>query len=1317
MKMKRITAALLTVVMLFGSFSLLMPVSAAVASTEESANPAFFDYLSATTEALENRAYDSAQEYLDNFMQLRVTAGAYQLYTNHFTGEVALKNRLTGQILSTNPYAFGDAASVSNGGDSSTGSSIDWWAVQDVREQLLSQILITYKDQTNAMKTMDSFSESAQRGQIVMKDIKNGVRVEYIIGRMDTTYLLPIWIMKDRFEEEIIMPICERLDELLISYGETELYDEEKGGTREDFYDDAIEKYNKEKTFQNTYFAYKQILASYVLNDPNGNLSTTFIASMQENYPITKEKDSSGNYHAIYVLDESLSGNQKTNLEGYVKAYCSDYGYDDLEADHAATGYVGEEEEQPLFRLALEYMIEEDGMSIRMPASGLRYDASLVTLDSISITPYFGAGNMMKEGYVFYPDGSGSILEFKDLYNDYDKISDAPSGKVYGEDYAYYTITGQHQESIRMPVYGVVETEKVQKTVVVDETTTKTETVDQSRGFLAIITDGDALTEVTAEFGATEHPYASIYSVVTPRPTDDYDLKNAISATGSGNQKWTVVSDKKYTGNYKTHIVMLTDSKCGNELIADQTNNIDSYYSADWIGMATAYRDYLEENGVITALKDDEVEDQLPLYIETFGTIETTEKFLSMPITVDVALTSFNEVTKMYAELKQQGITNINFRLVGFANGGMDSRYPLKLKWEKEAGGKSGFKKLLADAEKNGYGVYPDFDFLYINNDKFFDGVSARDMAVRTVDDRYASKQIYDAVYQDFFSYFNICVASSQMTSNFKAFNKKYEGYGADGLSLALFATDLNSNFDEDDPTTREDAKAHYVEFLKAASKNYSLMSEGGNIYTISYIDHMLNMPIESSNFNYASYSVPFLGMVLHGYLNYAGSPFNEAGDVDYNIMRSIENGMAAYYILSYNSKNTALLKQNYRLSQNYSIRYDIWFGSKDDNGNFVAGELLNQYKLLNSAIGDLQTARITDYQLLHYERVRTADEIRSDAELLLRNIEKAIVEAANNAEAAQIRVFRREMDIFGKLEELESASEFKRDEALADLTNELTNELAYYLKDTVYIRESIYSEEEIAAKAAEFASAFFDGMTADKIAIDGAMAEAVCTQQGAAGAMTKAYEDLFYSLPADQRPGTYAVMVEKLRAEANAYNTRVCSSFVEDYISGELKEETGKTVAVAFDRDAIIESIKTTIDEEKLTQEQLDAVDQAIAQCIKTEGDVTVTVSELEMEYTSTTTESLATDSDATYLYTPYTLNDSRCVMVTYTKGNSDKEFVLNYNMFDVEVRYTNTSAFTVTTFGADGKKTTKEYAANEVALLTIPTYEFIRIDVKGGK
>ena len=44
-------------------------------------------------------------------MKLKLTKGNYQLYADSYTGEVAVKNTVTGQILSTNPYDVGTATS------------------------------------------------------------------------------------------------------------------------------------------------------------------------------------------------------------------------------------------------------------------------------------------------------------------------------------------------------------------------------------------------------------------------------------------------------------------------------------------------------------------------------------------------------------------------------------------------------------------------------------------------------------------------------------------------------------------------------------------------------------------------------------------------------------------------------------------------------------------------------------------------------------------------------------------------------------------------------------------------------------------------------------------------------------------------------------------------------------------------------------------------------------------------------------------------------------------------------------------------------
>ena len=48
--------------------------------------------------------------------------------------------------------------------------------------------------------------------------------------------------------------------------------------------------------------------------------------------------------------------------------------------------------------------------------------------------------------------------------------------------------------------------------------------------------------------------------------------------------------------------------------------------------------------------------------------------------------------------------------------------------------------------------------------------------------------------------------------------------------------------------------------------------------------------------------------------------------------------------------------------------------------------------------------------------------------------------------------------------------------------------------------------------------------------------------------------------------------------------------------------------------------------------------------------------------------TDSTAFDED--YVYTDYTLDDNKVVIVTYQKGDSVVRFILNYNMYSVQVR-----------------------------------------------
>lgn len=924
MKSNRLISALLTVVMVLGVLSGTFVINISAADSSDEKDGPTRNYLT--------QAYATPEEKLAD-MEKKYEGYGYEIYVEPWTAEVAFLDTASGQILFSNPYDI----ATTNGS-------------QATKQQLLSQVIIKYTD-NNTDKYMYSYPDCALNQQFKVKNIKNGIRIEYTIGREETRRLVPRMIEKSRFEEQIVAYIT----------------------------DD---------------FSREKLTAFYTLQDlSDPSLTDADVKAMETAFPITEK-------YAVYVFDPDAKEKDYNKIEEYIKEYCPHYTYESLDYDHALVEYTGSDKAPPLFKLALEYSIDELGPTVRVPVNGLRFDESSYQLSYVSILPYIGAGSNKSSGYTFVPDGSGALFRFEDLVGK----SATTTGKLYGQDYAYHNITGSLQEVMRLPVYGVVEDLERERTVDVEvvipeytdpitgvvtpeQTVTKQETEKyiESRGFLAIIEEGDAISEISSVSGGSLHKYNYVNATFSPRPKDSYNLADAISV--GSNSTWTVVSSRKYVGNYKMRFIMLTDPT-----IAEEKGLTDYYEAGEngWLGMAVAYRDYLEAKGLLKRLTADDVKSDIPLYIETFGAIDTTKRFMSIPYTTQVAFTSFEDIKTMFDELKGEDITNINFKLTGYANGGMYSTAPAKLRWEKAVGGKNGFKDLVSYAKENGFGVFPDFDFAYVTNTSLFDGFSLSKDAIKTIDDRYTTKRFYSAARQSYETNFSMAVSPSVFDKFYTKLTDKYLEYDPLGISVATLGTDLNSDFDEDDPYNREDAKVFTEQIFEKLSKDYpAVMTDGGNSYVLSYVDHLLNVALDSSRYSNASDSVPFVGAVLHGYLNFAGEPINMAGDIDYEFLKAIENGANLYFILSKN--NTELLKQNDDLSIYYSVRYDIWFE-----------ELVERYKALNDILADLQTKLIVGHEFLLGERIPDEDEVEADkaAEELKaqKEAEKAAAEAAKAA-------------------------------------------------------------------------------------------------------------------------------------------------------------------------------------------------------------------------------------------------------------------------------------------------------------------------------
>lgn len=1072
MKFNRILSTVIIFVMLFTSMVAVFPVGALAAENagsgvtvsmkKENEIISDADKVKAIAQEYLKYNFKTAEEMLDYELDKGYLVSAatknFTVYVNVYTGFVYYKNNLTGQILTSNPI---DPAYQTEEGAS----------IVSLSNAVMSQIELSYTElaNTSAEVTYDSLTWIMNGSLLSVSEIEGkGISVEYTLGEASASFISPVALLYDTFVANIANPMFAKFADLieahcgafdkskadslslkasLTSYnvGENDVYDKYDELRNYDVVDvtDSLVAY-AEAVIGNRTSAQYQEISKFSNNIKEIFNSYTAISNTKNNVPpsaadITAVKDGK----TVYILT-SQELNTLRGIDKAIRAACPGYTLEMVGIHQEECGYEFGGVDTPTFRCRINYTLDENGiLTVDIPVSPdvLTFNASLYSLSSFTPLKHFGAGDMDNDGYIFYPDGSGTVVEFEDFYygsnSGKTNTSIYVDSSIYGTDFVYSEISGAHREQITMPVYGLVNDVNVNAS-----TDLLTDKAKVTNGFFTVIEEGATSATLCFATDAGSHKYASVYTKLKPYPSDKLDLSQTLSVSGLG--YYYVVAETGYQGSYKFRVNMLTDE----DLIDSTSYGSDkTCYPADYTGMASCYRDYLIDKGEIEALK--EFSEDLPLYLEALGSIDITQRILTFPVTVSTALTTFDDVENIYKDLsditdsieefkakaeeylalanekekdetpnendkrlvreyrekaaaytalanKIQNITNINFKLTGFANGGMYFTYPAKVRWEGSVGGNRGFKDLLSYAKEvnsesgKTLGIYPDFDFLFINNTAAFDGITPNGTAARMVDNRFASKQAYDSIQQKYESLFALVVSADSLDGLYNKFQKKYSKFEATGLSVSTLGSTVNSNMDEKNLVNREDSLGYITALLgrmkDAEDGNYSLMTDVGNIYSVKYADHILNASIDSSHFRYSSFTVPFYGMVLHGYVNYAGSPLNYSGSPDYDLLRSIESGASLYYILC--CSNTNYLKEDKILSDYYGIDYSNW-----------EEKILEQYYVINNAVKDLQKYNITDHDILACERLIDADELYGNYERLA----KEVILAVDNCISAEI--------------------------------------------------------------------------------------------------------------------------------------------------------------------------------------------------------------------------------------------------------------------------------------------------------------------------
>ncbi len=1275
----------------------------------------------------------------DKNMKLMVSNGVRELYANAYTGEVYIKDIKTGKILHSNPYNMEGSSDANKQAymsqimlryvlaETSKGQT-DFTSYQDSAmhgqitiDTIADGIRVNYALGNTTKRYLLPYGIMANDMIDLLftkmhKDIVETLREEVTLAGLPQQYIDSYFDFEDFCKKPSNLAMYSTINSLgrELDYGNNKAFDAwlknaldfyNNFYTYEDYElleqkeDPIIKRENtpegkewqaarKDKSALDAYTSdYKRFSAVFTLASPyltmNGDdpskweVSNTSIGL----YPILGVKGDHSvlgkecYVNSIYVLDRGLTPNRYREIEALFAQYVSGYTLTKATAAEDETGVYPPNNDSPVFYVSLEYKLTEDGFTAEVPATSIMYDESTYKITRIDVLPFMGSADVREDGYIFFPDGSGSVIDFAEFRSNI--LSVSMDGKIYGEDYAKYVIEGLYQKNVSMPVFGTVysdsayeivtpygtfpcgyteyknkdfeitytydkqadkyyaclpygkqiETSSVyilndlgyydSKSFSNDEknefyygtVTTKLREKDfklvstGEAGYLGIVEEGAALSTIVTEFNGSSNWMSRLGIRFVPRGEDKYILENE----KNGDLEFTVQAKNKYMGSYKVRYIMLTDEKTAT------ASGLTEYYLPSYVGMAAAYQNYLVKRGMLP--KSADVNDQLPLIIENFGVMQTQKKFLSIPFTVDVALTTFKDVETMYNELEAMGIKNVKFRLTGFINGGMESTYPVKIKWEGEVGGKSGFKDLLAFADDetrsaNGMEIYPNFNFMYIRQTGSFDGISLKKIGARCADNRYAIRASYSSIYQSYVvdAMDGFIVSAAQLEGLFAKFNKKYSKYDHATLSMNAMASDLSGDFDEDNGITREESLNYITGMLDAATASYSsIMTEGGNLYALKYMSYLVEAPLDSSHFKFTSRTVPFWGMVVHGHIQYAGEAFNEQANKDEALLQAIESGANLYFTLSYN--DTQLMKDDYALNKYYSVDYQISKGTVEE-----------YYKKLNAAIGDLQNYRIVDHSLLFVER----DIQDADITAQLRELEaEFLLELAKLTEAEQEEI--RSMIL-----------------ALRTLAIDANDQIAKYDAD----RDGILNEAEI--------NTSWNAMTQKA--------------RDAVKAVVRAYYT--NSVIADIIGGAKLDIDDN--AARDAAETAASKLVIGAIVNGTLDLDFGQTVGVAFDEEAVIASACRMLDVNTLRDEFVAEIRAYMAKTAAEVNAVDFVAKVSEVSYTPAHSYfTTSTCLDQNYKTTESTISNGTVVMVTYSNGTDTVRIILNYNVFAVNVNF----------------------------------------------
>jgi len=556
------------------------------------------------------------------------------------------------------------------------------------------------------------------------------------------------------------------------------------------------------------------------------------------------------------------------------------------------------------FTITTDYILGRDYLEVRIPDSGFKEEKDFYIVH-LELLPFFGAATDDDEGYMVFPDSSGAIAPFT---RDHGRYAKQFEEYVYGpEDYPFseYTPMQTLNRQVPMPIFGLVHADGA---------------------FLGVITEGEYDAKIVAA--------PSGYIVDYYRTNAKFVVRREyLAPLRRGANVQTVESSRIRTDRAVRYYIL------------DDTQ-------ASYAGMALRYREHLIDTLGLQPGRVTNEKGIAPIHIKIFHAV-LEERILFDNL---IVLTTFQQAREMVERLLELGVENFDVTLVGWTKNGYAGRYPRRLPVESAIGGERGLRDFVRFAEEHGIRVYLQDN--YIDAYEVNGGFSTRRDVARTP----AKLPITGSTRG--FSRGRYLISPLIALESYAARDiPQIAKFGVAGLDFERFGWNLLSDRSDRARAERADVAAAWSEIVRMAREHMGgAIVQGGNIYMLPLVDKVTRTPMEETTHLFASRSIPFYQIAIHGIVPYYGWNSNLRSEPDREFLKSIEYGALPIFELT--AEDSSLLKEAVRYNILFSSKFDIW-----------VEKVLQEYNVQAVKMGYLQDIAIVDHRMLDEDVFETVYE------------------------------------------------------------------------------------------------------------------------------------------------------------------------------------------------------------------------------------------------------------------------------------------------------------------------------------------------------